>query len=138
MKKSRLIEKRDLDNILKIRELVKEYPNDMEFGSKVRELFWERDTAGYPVKKIDKWLTRDIDKAVMIDESTIDQCSHGNNLNSTCSECDEQLARDTWVCGICNESTYDVDYDYLGSGTNHLGCELDIELAEKRIEESIE
>ena len=68
MKKSTLIEGHELDRYLKIRELVKEYPNDMEFGSKVRELFWERDTAGYPVKKIDKWLTRDIDKVVTIDE----------------------------------------------------------------------
>ena len=68
MKKSRLIEGHELGRYLKIRELVKEYPNDMEFGSKVRELFWERDTAGYPVKKIDKWLTRDIDKVVTIDE----------------------------------------------------------------------
>jgi len=26
------------------------------------------DTAGMPIKKIDKWLTRDIDEEVMIDE----------------------------------------------------------------------
>ena len=66
MMKSKLIVEKDLDRYLKIRELVKDYPNDMEFGSKVRELFWERDldTAGYPVKIIDKWLTRDIDKVV--------------------------------------------------------------------------
>jgi len=31
---------------------------------------------------------------------------------------------DSWVCSICGENTADVDYDYLGSGTNHLGCEL--------------
>jgi aspartyl/asparaginyl-tRNA synthetase len=37
---------------------------------------------------------------------------------------EEQEAQDTWVCGICNESTYDVDWDYVGSGTNHLECEL--------------
>jgi hypothetical protein len=37
---------------------------------------------------------------------------------------EEQEARDTWVCGICNESTYAVDWDYIGSGTNHLNCEL--------------
>ena len=29
-----------------------------------------------------------------------------------------------WTCDICNEHTYEVDYDYLGNGTNHLGCEL--------------
>ena len=36
----------------------------------------------------------------------------------------EQKARDSWVCSICGENTADVDYDYIGSGTNHLGCEL--------------
>jgi len=35
-------------------------------------------------------------------------------------------AKDSWVCGICNKSTYDVEYDYMGSGTNHLSCELEI------------
>ena len=30
---------KDLDNILKIRELIKEYPNDMELGGKVRQLY---------------------------------------------------------------------------------------------------
>ena len=131
MNKSTLIVEKDLDDILKIKQLVKDYPNDMEFGSKVRELFWERDTCGYPIKKIDKWLTRDIDEVQMIDESTIDNCSHGNDLNSTCSECDEQQMRDIWICSICGKSTYDVDYDYVGSGTNHLGCELEIEMKEK-------
>ena len=37
----------------------------------------------------------------------------------------------TWVCSICGKSTYDVDYDYIGSGTNHLGCELKIEMDNK-------
>ena len=55
MKKSRLIEKRDLDNILKIRELVKEYPNDMELGSRVRALLWE-SLPHYPSKEMrDRW-----------------------------------------------------------------------------------
>jgi hypothetical protein len=40
------------------------------------------------------------------------------------SEIEEQNARETWVCEICGENTFEVDYDYLGSGTNHLGCEL--------------
>ena len=53
-----------------------------------------------------------------------DVCQHNNDLNSICSECDEEQAKDTWVCGICNESTYDVDWDYIGSVTNHLGCEM--------------
>jgi len=44
-----------------------------------------------------------------------DACSHGNDLLSNCHECDEQQAKDSWVCGICNKSTYDVEYDYMGS-----------------------
>jgi len=39
-------------------------------------------------------------------------------------EIEEQNARETWVCSICGENTADVDYDYIGSGTNHLGCEM--------------
>ena len=104
----------------------------------------ELDTAGHPVKKIDKWLTRDIDEAVMIDEyddsanddSTNDDIEYKDiveNLDESDMEKkmmwedsikEEQEARDTWVCGICNESTYAVDWDYVGSGTNHLECEL--------------
>jgi len=33
-----------------------------------------------------------------------------------------------WVCYYCGENTYDVDYEYIGSCTNHLKCELDAEL----------
>jgi hypothetical protein len=40
-------------------------------------------------------------------------------------EIEEQKAKETWVCSICGKNTFDVDYDYLGSGTNHLGCELE-------------
>ena len=39
---------------------------------------------------------------------------------------------DYWTCDICNKNTHEVNYDYLGSGTNHLGCELkEQELQEK-------
>ena len=39
---------------------------------------------------------------------------------------------DHWTCDICNDHTHEVDYDYLGSGTNHLSCELkEEELQEK-------
>ena len=50
-------------------------------------------------------------------------------------EIEEQKARDSWVCSICGESTYEVEYDYIGSGTNHLGCELK---SQKEIDEYIE
>ena len=48
-------------------------------------------------------------------------------------EIEEQNARATWVCSICGENTADVDYDYIGSGTNHLQCELKLELEEEVI-----
>jgi hypothetical protein len=47
------------------------------------------------------------------------------------SEIEEQNARETWVCSICGKNTADVDYDYIGSGTNQLGCELEIEIDNK-------
>ena len=47
------------------------------------------------------------------------------------SEIEEQNARESWVCSICGKNTADVDYDYIGSGTNHLGCELEIEIDTK-------
>jgi hypothetical protein len=39
--KSTLINSTDLNNILKIKELIQNYPNDMELGSRVRALLWE-------------------------------------------------------------------------------------------------
>ena len=45
-------------------------------------------------------------------------------------ELDEQKARATWVCSICGENTFEVDSDYIGSGTNHLSCEIRLELDE--------
>ena len=32
--------------------------------------------------------------------------------------------RESWVCQMCGENTYDVEWDYIGSNTNHLRCEL--------------
>ena len=61
MKKSTLIQGHELGRYLEIRELVKEYPNDMELGGKVRELFLGKDSAGYPVKKINSYFTTDLE-----------------------------------------------------------------------------
>ena len=46
-------------------------------------------------------------------------------------EVDEKKAREHWVCNICGKNTFDVDYEYIGSCTNHLGCELKVELDQK-------
>ena len=50
---------------------------------------------------------------------------------------EEELSKeylDYWTCDICNENTHEVDYDYLGNGTNHLKCELEKELKEEKKE----
>ena len=43
-----------------------------------------------------------------------------------------------WTCDICNEHTHEVDYDYLGNGTNHLGCELKQEELQEKSEKIME
>ena len=42
-----------------------------------------------------------------------------------------------WTCDICNEHTHEVDYDYLGNGTNHLGCELKQETLQEKSDKII-
>ena len=49
----------------------------------------------------------------------------GDYKKMTAEEIDIFKAKETWVCGICGKNTYGVDWDYIGSGTNHLGCELE-------------
>ena len=41
---------------------------------------------------------------------------------------------DQWECDHCGENTHEVEYDYLGNGTNHLGCELKHEEQQKEID----
>ena len=53
-------------------------------------------------------------------------------------EIDQEEVRQTWVCQICGKNTYDVDWDYIGSGTNHLQCELELEFSEAIIENKSE
>ena len=53
--------------------------------------------------------------------------SKGDYTTYDDSEIENQLAQEDWVCTICNKNTYDVDWDYIGSNTNHLQCELELE-----------
>ena len=53
--------------------------------------------------------------------------SKGSYKEYTEYELDEQEARASWVCSICGKNTFEVDSDYIGSGTNHLGCEIRLE-----------
>ena len=39
-----------------------------------------------------------------------------------------------WICEYCGENTWDVYNDYMGSGTNHLKCELKEEMKGKENE----
>ena len=60
---------------------------------------------------------------------------HFNNVK------EEELSKeylDYWTCDICNENTHEVDYDYLGNGTNHLGCELKQEELQKKSDKIME
>ena len=75
-----VIFQRNINNYM-IRDLVKKYPNDMELGRKIRELF------------------------------IITQ--------------DEKDYLEFWTCEWCGKHTHEVDYEYLGGGTNHLQCELE-------------
>ena len=49
----------------------------------------------------------------------------GTYREYTKDELREQLDREMWVCGICGKSTYDVEYDGIGTGTNHMVCDLE-------------
>jgi len=39
-------------------------------------------------------------------------------------EVGDRLEEAKWICVICGKSTFHVDYEYIGSDYNHLGCEL--------------
>jgi hypothetical protein len=39
-------------------------------------------------------------------------------------EVGDRLEEEKWVCAICGKPTFHIDYEYIGSEYNHLGCEL--------------
>ena len=54
---------------------------------------------------------------------------------------EEELSKeylDYWTCEICNDNTHEVDYDYLGNGTNHLGRELKEDELQKKSDKIME
>ena len=75
-------------------------------------------------------------RRVITDTITAALKTKGSYKEYTDYELDEQKARDSWVCDICGENTFEVVYDFIGSDTNHLGCELEIELAQEATNES--
>ena len=50
-------------------------------------------------------------------------------------EIEEQKARASWVCVVCNKSTFEVEDDYLVHPKLHLGCALEEESKGKDIKE---
>ena len=63
-------------------------------------------------------------------QALIDNVSAGSDMSNT----NEVLSKEYleyWTCDHCGKHTHEVDYDYLGNGTNHLGCELKLEMGEK-------
>jgi transcriptional regulator of met regulon len=52
-----------------------------------------------------------------------------DNVSKTDKEMLSEEYLEYWTCDICGDHTHEVDYDYLGNGTNHLGCELKDEIA---------
>ena len=56
----------------------------------------------------------------------------GSYTKYTDDEIENQLAQEDWVCSICNKNTYDVEWDYIGSNTNHLQCELELEIDDSK------
>ena len=45
---------------------------------------------------------------------------------------------DYWTCELCGKNTHEVDYDYLGNGTNHLSCELKQEELQEKSDKIME
>ena len=80
------------------------------------------------VKEVKNILTDETSREYV--KALIDNVSAGSDM----SETNEVLSKeylDHWTCDHCGEHTHEVDYDYLGNGTNHLGCELKLEMGEK-------
>ena len=61
----------------------------------------------------------------------------GTYSEYTEDEIEKKKAQETWVCDVCDENTYDVDWDYIGSGTNHLSCELESEMETNTIQKQV-
>ena len=105
-----------LDKVVKA---VKETPNDMMLGEKIRQIY-----------------NQQLSHEMVINEMSQDEKEHlitwkgdeWTNKDGTPT----QAYLDYWTCELCGKHTHEVDYDYLGNGTNHLGCELKQEDLQKK------
>ncbi len=111
---------------------------DLEYVAGLIEHVIKEKTNG---EKIAEFTPEGVDYSKLSDESTrlsgieyseFAELSFGND-GITHDGDGKKLNEDIqWKCKICDEDTSQVDYDYIGGGTNHLSCELK---AEQRIEE---
>lgn len=65
-------------------------------------------------------------------EETIDDLERMILDDGQEKDLEEIAERAKWVCSICGKNTFDVDYDYIGSAYNHLGCELEVEVKQEK------
>ena len=80
------------------------------------------------VKEVKNILTDETSRKYV--QALIDSVSAGSDMSNT----NEVLSKeylDYWTCDHCGKHTHEIDYDYLGNGTNHLECELKLEMGEK-------
>jgi len=80
------------------------------------------------VKEVKNILTDETSREYV--QALIDNASAGSDM----SKKDEVLSKyylEYWTCDHCGKHTHEIDYDYLGNGTNHLECELKLEMGEK-------
>ena len=80
------------------------------------------------VKEVKNILTDETSREYV--QALIDSVSAGSDMSNT----NEVLSKeylDYWTCEHCGKHTHEIDYDYLGNGTNHLECELKLEMGEK-------
>jgi hypothetical protein len=60
-----------------------------------------------------------------------------NSIDGTIPETGDEKEEAKWVCEHCGKPTFHIDYDYIGSNYNHLGCELEIEMRENNHEDKV-
>ena len=114
-------------NILKqIKDLIHEYPKDQMLGGVVRQK--QRDKENYEDQGDGHLI--EIDSHLIYESpdngKTVYSREIGKDKRTLVSN---ELSQEDWICEYCNDSTYYVDLDYIGSKANHLGCELEHEMS---------
>ena len=56
-----------------------------------------------------------------------------NTIDGGIPEVGDEEEKAKWVCKYCGESTFEVEYDYIGSEYNHLSCDLQKNDLQKQI-----